>query len=88
MVNWPSYYDGTVRSDAPSTINAGGTDGGFRRGNACSEHAPQYTLRIKDWRTDAATAADAFTFKLPAGAKKVDFKELADEDEVPAGFAR
>jgi hypothetical protein len=50
--------------------------------------APQYTLRIKDWRTDAATAADAFTFKLPAGAKKVDFKELADEDEVPAGFAR
>jgi hypothetical protein len=50
--------------------------------------APQYTLRIKDWRTDAATAADTFAFKPPAGAKKVDFKELADEDEVPAGFAR
>jgi hypothetical protein len=49
---------------------------------------PQYTLHVKDWRTDAATAADAFTFKPPAGAKKVDFKALADEDEVPAGVAR
>jgi hypothetical protein len=50
--------------------------------------APQYTLRIRDWRTDASVAADAFTFKSPAGAKKVDFKDLADEDEVPAGIAR
>jgi len=48
---------------------------------------PQYTLRIRDWRTDAA-AADAFAFKAPAGAKKVDFKALADVDEVPAGVVR
>jgi hypothetical protein len=50
--------------------------------------APQYTLRIKDWMTDAVTAADAFTFKSPANAKKVDFKELANVDEVPAGVVR
>jgi hypothetical protein len=50
--------------------------------------APQYTLRIKDWKTDVATAADAFAFKPPAGAKKVEFKELADVDEVPAGVVR
>jgi hypothetical protein len=48
---------------------------------------PQYTLRIKDWKADAA-AADAFVFKPPAGAKKVEFKELADVDEVPAGVIR
>jgi hypothetical protein len=50
--------------------------------------APQYTLHIRDWRTDASAAADTFTFKPPGGAKKVDFKDLADEDEVPAGIAR
>jgi hypothetical protein len=48
---------------------------------------PQYTLQVKDWKTDPATA-DAFTFKPPAAAKKVDFKELADIDEVPAGVVR
>jgi hypothetical protein len=49
---------------------------------------PQYTLRIKDWKTDAALAADAFAFKPPAGAKKVEFKDLANVDEVPAGVVR
>jgi hypothetical protein len=49
--------------------------------------APQYTLRIKDWKTDVA-AADAFTFRPPANAKRVDFKELANVDEVPAGVVR
>ena len=48
---------------------------------------PQYTLHVKDWKTDAA-AADAFAFKSPAGAKKVDFKELANVDEVPAGVVK
>jgi hypothetical protein len=48
---------------------------------------PQYTLRIKDWKTDAAPA-DAFAFKPPSGAKKVDFKDLANVDEVPAGVIR
>ena len=47
--------------------------------------APQYTLRIKDWRTDAQIGADTFAFKQPANAKKVEFKELAEIDEVPSG---
>ena len=49
--------------------------------------APQYTLRIKDWKTDVQVAADAFAFKPPADAKKVDFAALADLDEVPPGVA-
>ena len=48
---------------------------------------PQYTLRIKDWKTDAQVAADAFAFKPPSGAKKVDFSALSDIDEVPPGVA-
>jgi hypothetical protein len=47
--------------------------------------APQYTLRIKSWATDAPAGADAFAFKAPAGAKLVDVKELKDIDEVPPG---
>jgi hypothetical protein len=49
--------------------------------------APQYTLRIKDWKTDVQVPADAFAFKPPAAAKKVDFAALADIDEVPPGVA-
>ena len=45
--------------------------------------APQYTLRIKEWRPDAA--ADAFAFKPPQGAKKVGFEAL-QIDEVPPGI--
>ena len=46
---------------------------------------PQYTLRIKDWKTDVQVAADAFAFKPSADAKKVDFSALSDIDEVPPG---
>jgi hypothetical protein len=47
--------------------------------------APQYTLRIKDWKTDVPVAANAFEFAAPAGAKKVDLAALSDIDEVPHG---
>ena len=47
--------------------------------------APQYTLRIKDWKTDAKEDADTFTFKPPAGATKVTVQTLRDFDEIPAG---
>lgn len=50
--------------------------------------APQYTLRIKEWKTDAPIAANTFAFSPPASAKKVDFKELAEIDEVPSGTVR
>jgi hypothetical protein len=49
--------------------------------------APQYTLRIKDWKTDVAVAADAFAFKPSGEAKKVAIESLRDIDEVPAGVA-
>ena len=49
--------------------------------------APQYTLRIKDWKTDVQVPADAFAFKPPADAKKVDISALSGIDEVPPGVA-
>jgi hypothetical protein len=49
--------------------------------------APQYSLKIKDWKTDVPAEADAFVFKPPADAKKVDLNALAmmEFDEVPLG---
>jgi hypothetical protein len=49
--------------------------------------APQYTLRIKELRTDVKADADAFTFKAPDGAKQVEIDGLGDIDEVPPGGA-
>lgn len=48
--------------------------------------APQYTLRIKDWKTDAPAAADAFAFTPPPGANKVALEALINFDEVPHGI--
>lgn len=48
--------------------------------------APQYTLVIRDWKTDAQPSADAFAFKAPEGAKKLDAGALAGLDEVPPGL--
>lgn len=49
--------------------------------------APQYTLRIKDWKTDAFADAEAFVFKPPAGATKAALEgaALAELDELPPG---
>jgi len=47
--------------------------------------APQYTVRVKEWKTDAPASADAFVFKPPADAKKVEFAALHDIDEIPPG---
>jgi hypothetical protein len=46
--------------------------------------APQYTLRVKQWSTDAPSA-DAFAFKPPADARKIEAAALRDIDEVPPG---
>ena len=48
--------------------------------------APQYTLRIKDWKTDVA--ADTFAFKADPSAKKIALGELGDIDEVPQGTTK
>ena len=42
---------------------------------------PQYTLTIRDWKTDVPVDAATFTFKAPAGAKKVGPEALASLDE-------
>jgi hypothetical protein len=51
--------------------------------------APQYTLRIKDWKTDAIADADAFVFKAPADATKValDSAVMMEFDELPPGIS-
>ena len=51
--------------------------------------APQYTLRIKEWKTDPITDADAFAFKAPDGATKVglDSDVMMEFDEIPPGTA-
>jgi hypothetical protein len=48
--------------------------------------APQYTLRIRDWKTDANPDAD-FAFKAPADATKValDSTIMIEFDELPPG---
>ena len=48
--------------------------------------APQYTLRIKEWKTDVP--ADAFAFKPDQSAKKIAMGELSDIDEVPQGTTK
>jgi hypothetical protein len=49
--------------------------------------APQYTLRIKDWKTDAIAGAEAFAFKPPEGATKASLEDkvMLEFDEVPPG---
>jgi hypothetical protein len=49
--------------------------------------APQYTLRIRNWKTDPIADADAFSFKPPEGATKVslDSDVMIEFDEVPPG---
>jgi hypothetical protein len=50
--------------------------------------APQYSLRIKDWKTDAFADADTFVFKPPGGATRVDLDSgvMAEFDELPPGI--
>src|SRR5258708_1227285 len=50
--------------------------------------APQYTLRIKDWKTDAIADADTFVFKPPTGATKasLDSSVMVEFDELPPGI--
>lgn len=47
--------------------------------------APQYTLRIKSWKTGGKPAANAFAFVPPAGATKIQPEALIELDELPQG---
>jgi hypothetical protein len=48
--------------------------------------APQYTLRITDWRTGEEPSADAFAFTPPAGAGQLKGEDLVKLDELPEGL--
>jgi hypothetical protein len=48
-------------------------------------NAPQYTLRVKEWKTDIKPAKDAFAFTPPVGAKKLNPDDLIELDELPQG---
>jgi hypothetical protein len=48
-------------------------------------NAPQYTLRVKSWKTGIEPAPDAFAFNPPAGAKKLSHDALIELDELPPG---
>jgi hypothetical protein len=45
--------------------------------------APQYTLRIKDWKTGVEIAPNAFAFTPPAGASMLKPDQLVHLDELP-----
>jgi hypothetical protein len=45
--------------------------------------APQYTLRLRDWKTLSNPSPDAFAFKAPAGSTGVAITVLGNLDEVP-----
>jgi hypothetical protein len=46
-------------------------------------NAPQYTFRVKRWKTGFEPPADAFTFTPPAGAERLDPNNLIFLDELP-----
>jgi hypothetical protein len=45
--------------------------------------APQYTFRVKSWKTGFEPPAGAFTFTPPVGVQKLDPNDLAFLDELP-----
>jgi hypothetical protein len=47
--------------------------------------APQYTLIIKDWKTDVPADPAIFAFKPPEGATKAGLDALENLDEIPPG---
>ncbi len=47
--------------------------------------APQYTLRIRDFRTDVKPEANAFSFRPPEGTTSVALGAIGNVDEVPFG---
>jgi len=49
--------------------------------------APEYSLTIRDWKTDNEVGSEEFSFKNATSAKKVDLKDLPNMDESPKIFA-
>ena len=45
--------------------------------------APQYTVRVKNWKTGGRVPDEAFAFTPPQGAEKLDHNALIEFDELP-----
>ena len=53
------------------------------------DQAPQFTLEVRDWKVGGAPGASDFTFAAPAGAKKLDAKDiesLKDTSDLPDNY--
>jgi hypothetical protein len=50
------------------------------------DQGPQYSVQVRDWKSGSEVAADDFSFANPTNAKKVDPKDLGDNDELPKQF--
>jgi hypothetical protein len=40
------------------------------------DQSPQFTLTVRDWKASTSASASDFSFKPPAGATKIDIKDL------------
>ncbi len=53
------------------------------------DQAPQFTMQIRDWKTGAAAGSSDFAFTPPAGAKRMDAKDLQalkDTSDLPENY--
>ena len=49
---------------------------------------PQYSIQISDWKSGAEVAPNDFAFNNSTSAKKIDFKDLPNTDDLPEIFVR
>jgi hypothetical protein len=49
--------------------------------------SPQYTIRVKEWKTDPQIASDSFVVKPSSDMKKTELSALNNIDEIPHGTA-
>jgi hypothetical protein len=50
------------------------------------DHAPQYSIQIRDWQSGPAVAAGEYRFTNATNAKQVDVKDLTELSELPKHF--
>jgi len=48
---------------------------------------PQYSIRVRDWKTGEEVTSDDFSFNNSTQAKKIDLNNLPETDELPQHFA-
>ena len=48
---------------------------------------PEYSIDVRAWKAGAEVASDDFSVAIPAGAKKMNPKDIPNSDELPSIFA-